>query len=181
VPLAAAREASSLVSLIVTRIAKTCCGALSAGGPERTIVLRIRVAALVIGDDGVLLARHVKDGRTAFLLPGGGAEPGEAARDALARELREEAELSASIGALRYVIEARSPEGRRHIVQLVFEATALSAVGASSDVRVAGCEWHPVNELRRLPIHPDAGAVIADDLESASRPQCRYVIARWRD
>ena len=35
-------------------------------------MVRIRVAALIVRDRNVLLARHVKHARTTYLLPGGG-------------------------------------------------------------------------------------------------------------
>jgi 8-oxo-dGTP diphosphatase len=142
--------------------------------------LRIRVAALVVRDGKILLARHVKDGRTAYLLPGGGIEPREPAHNALVRELREEADVPCHVGQLRYVVEAIAPDGARHIVQLVFEAEIEGEPGASRDLRVAGCEWHEVAELRVLPLHPDSGKEMADDFE---RGACslRYLRARWRD
>jgi len=81
---------------------------------------RIRVAALALRDGALMLAKHRKDDRESFLLPGGGIEHGESIRDALARELREEARVACDIGALRYVIEVQAPLLSRHIVQFVF-------------------------------------------------------------
>jgi 8-oxo-dGTP pyrophosphatase MutT (NUDIX family) len=51
-------------------------------------VIRI-VAAVVLDADGRLLVVR-KCGTTAFIQPGGKIEPGESARDAVAREVREE-------------------------------------------------------------------------------------------
>jgi 8-oxo-dGTP diphosphatase len=143
--------------------------------------LRVRVAALAIRKDKVLLARHVKSNRSAYLLPGGGMESGETASQTLTRELREEAAVDVRVGDLRYVVEARSPDGRRHMLQLVFAVKIDGEVGASGDPRVAECAWHPIAELRTLRVHPDVGSVIADDLGRGSTPTCRYVLATWRD
>jgi ADP-ribose pyrophosphatase YjhB (NUDIX family) len=140
--------------------------------------MRIRVAALVIREGRVLLARHVKNGRTSFLLPGGGVEADELSHDALARELREEASVGARIGALRYVVEARSPDGAKHLLQLVFSASIDGEVGASRDARVAACEWHDVASLESLDLHPSIGAAIAADLRDG-RATCRYLAAPW--
>jgi len=143
------------------------------------VIPRVRVAALVVLDGRVLLARHVKEGRTSYLLPGGGMESAESAAAALRRELHEEADVACAVGALRYVVEARAPDRSRHIVQLVFAAHLLGPVGASRDPRVAACEWHPIDALLHLPLHPDAGAAIAADLVAGSTPP-RYLDAPWR-
>ena len=141
--------------------------------------MRVRVAALAIQGDRVLLARHVKNGRVSFLLPGGGVESGETAHQALAREMREEAGVACRIGDLRYVVEARSPNGAKHLMQLVFDVTIDGDVGPSSDARVAACEWHDVEALRTLDVHPAVGPILADDLTSGDGPRCRYLLAAW--
>ncbi len=142
-------------------------------------MVRVRVAALVIRGDRVLLARHVKNGRTSYLLPGGGLESDETAREALARELREEASVASAIGDLVYVVEARAPSGSKHLVQLVFMTDVEGEVGASTDARVAACEWHAVESLRTLNLHPAVGAILADDLRGSGAPACRYLVAPW--
>jgi len=144
-------------------------------------MVRVRVAALAVKKEKILLARHVKANRSAFLLPGGGMESGEAAAESLLRELREEAGVDARIGDLRYVMEAHSPDGKRHILQLVFAVNIDGEIGASLDPRVAECAWHPINDLRTLRMHPDAGATIADDLAAGAAPSCRYLLAPWRE
>jgi 8-oxo-dGTP diphosphatase len=140
---------------------------------------RIRVAALAVRGEEILLARHIKDGLTSYLLPGGGLDDDETAHDALARELREEASVDGVIGDLRYVVEVLAPDRSRHLIQLVFGVRIDGAIGDSSDSRVARCEWHPIAALRTLPIHPAIGVIIADDLARAKTAQCRYVLAEW--
>lgn len=142
-------------------------------------MIRNRVAALCISGGQILLAKHVRAARVAYLLPGGGIDAGETALDALARELREEAGVDGDVGAFRYLVETQAPGGQRHLVQLVFEVTLRGPVGRSSDPRVAECAWHPISDLRRLPIHPDTGHRLADDLgrEAAG---CWYLHVPWR-
>lgn len=122
---------------------------MSADGP------RLRVAALVIRDDRVLLVRHVKYGETRWLLPGGGVDRGETLADALRRELREETGLQVAPGPLVSFEEAVSPDGARHVVQLVFRAEILSgeARATGDDARVAEAVFVPVAELPALCLH----------------------------
>lgn len=141
-------------------------------------MVRVRVAALIIRDGRVLLARHVKHGRTTHLLPGGGIEQRESTHEALRRELREEASAAITIGALRYVVEAIAPDGSKHLMQLVFEATLDGEVGPSIDPRVAACEWHEVAELEALDLHPAVGRRLAADIASGDTA-CGYVVAPW--
>ena len=143
-------------------------------------MFRVRVAALCVAGERVLLAKHVRGTRATYLLPGGGIASGETAVAAIEREMREEAAADCEVGALRYVVETIAPAGTRHLVQVVFAVTLLGAPGASSDPRVAECAWHPAAALRTLPFHPDVGAAIADDL-AAGFEGCRYLLAPWRD
>jgi len=55
---------------------------------ERAI--RIRAGVLIWRDGEVLLVRHEKGGRSYWLVPGGGVDPGETMVVAAARELIEE-------------------------------------------------------------------------------------------
>lgn len=171
--------------VIVSRGAKTFKSSIAA---ERSmIVVRVRVAGLTVRDGRVLLARHVKNGRTSYLLPGGGLEASETARDALVRELREEAAVQCTIGELLYVVEARSPNGSRHLLQLVFDVDIHGEVGPSGDERVAACEWHDIESLRTLVLHPAIGRELSDDLRNrelsddlrGSGRTCRYLVAPW--
>jgi len=77
------------------------------------------------------------------------------------------------------VIEVQAPLLSRHIVQFVFEAVIDGEIGSSDDPRVVACAWHRLDDLPRLPMHPDVGALLADDLR-AGRSDLRYVVARWR-
>jgi 8-oxo-dGTP diphosphatase len=73
----------------------------------------INVAAAVIEREGRILICQRRGGRHALKweFPGGKIEPGEDARSALARELREELQIEAAIGALLHSETVHYPEG----------------------------------------------------------------------
>lgn len=139
---------------------------MSADGP------RLRVAALVTRDGHVLLVRHVKNGETRWLLPGGGVDRGETLADALRRELREETGLEVAPGPLVSFEEAVSPDGARHVVQLVFRAHIVLGEprATGDDARVAEAVFVPVAELPKLCLHLCDAGRLADLLGKTETP-----------
>jgi len=59
--------------------------------------IRIRVGVLIWRDGEVLLVRREKGGRSYWLVPGGGVDPGETMVEAAPRELLEETGYSVEV------------------------------------------------------------------------------------
>jgi len=72
---------------------------------KRADGMRVRAAGLGIIGSAVLVVKHRKDGRSYWLLPGGGIRVGESAKTALQREIREELNISVVVGDLLFVVE----------------------------------------------------------------------------
>ncbi len=147
---------------------------------ERTI--RIRVGVLIWRDDQVLLVRHEKAGRSYWLVPGGGVDPGETMVVAGARELLEETGYVVDIGRLLLVCEAIDPRpAGRHIVNMVFAGTVRSGiltVGADKALRDA--RWHPLTALTEVGMYPPIGAELLACCNENGTGPVRVLGNTWR-
>ncbi len=129
--------------------------------------IRIRVGALIIREGKILLAEHLKGGRQYWLLPGGGVEYGESVEEALQRELREEAGLEIRVMDLLWTLDSIPPDHHRHVLNLIFEAEALSGTlfPAKEEVLQGVC-WVPLAEFPNLVLFPDTKKEALDYLKS---------------
>src|SRR5712692_7734499 len=81
---------------------------------------QLRVAAIIVRQNQILLVEHRKRGQRYWVLPGGRLEGRETLDAALRRELKEELDLQARVGPLVIVCESLAPD--RHVVNLIFQA-----------------------------------------------------------
>jgi ADP-ribose pyrophosphatase YjhB (NUDIX family) len=124
---------------------------------------RLRVGGLLYRDDSLVLVRHEKDGRTYWLLPGGGVEAGETMEQALRRELAEECGLrSMPAGSPVALAESIAPPrdgSRRHVVHVIFALPLpdASTLLPSRDPAVRAVRVVPRTELAELDLRPPIG------------------------
>jgi ADP-ribose pyrophosphatase YjhB (NUDIX family) len=145
-----------------------------------TSTTRIRIAALIVKDDRILLAEHEKNGKRYYLLPGGGMEYGESIEEAIKRELIEEAGLPIAVGDLLWTVDSVPPDLHRHVLNLIVEARALSEELTPTPDRVLrDIVWVPLAELERTTLFPDTRAEILDYLKTGVI-RSRILGKRWR-
>ena len=82
------------------------------------------VAALIVRDSKLLVCQRRRDDSHGLQweFPGGKVEPGESPAQALARELREELGIDATIGKEVYRTSHRYPESQTELVLIFFQA-----------------------------------------------------------
>ncbi len=123
----------------------------------------IRVAAVILRGDSLLLVRHQKPDRPAYwVLPGGRLEPGETVPECAEREVMEETGLTGRFSSVLYVSEFMR-EGR-HTVDITARVAAERSEEAllGSDPEVApgaeptlrGLRWVEFDELKELELLP---------------------------
>jgi ADP-ribose pyrophosphatase YjhB (NUDIX family) len=120
---------------------------------------RVRVSAILRWQGRLLLCRHEKRGREAWLLPGGGVHSGESLLDALEREITEEVGIDppAFEGPVA-IADSIAPDRlvSKHVVHIIFAGDldgSLESV-ASQDEAVRGHRLFDPDELDGIVLHP---------------------------
>ena len=123
---------------------------------------KVRSAGIAVRDGRVLL--HSMPGRDYWMAPGGGVRFGETTRDAIAREIREELGVDATVGRLLWVVEHffTSTTRRRHQLAWFHEialpadcsAVLREAWQVRGDDGLVTFRWIPFAELATLAVIP---------------------------
>lgn len=142
---------------------------------------RLRVAAVLPVEGGIVLVRHVKDDAAYHLLPGGGVEAGESMSDALRREVLEETGLLCEVVSLLFLSDSIDPAGARHMVQATFLARVTSGdlTDRPLDPAIVSVEVVDPEDLGTLDLRPPMAPAIAEASRSGFSIPARYLGPLW--
>jgi 8-oxo-dGTP diphosphatase len=142
---------------------------------------QLRVAAIILRQDQLLLVEHRKRGQRYWVLPGGRLEGNETLDAALRRELEEELRVEARVGRLVIVCESLAPD--RHVVNLIFQAEIGESAEPQLDPRdpvLAGWQWVSADQLPRLDFRPPIAEAVQQEIAEHFAGPVRVLGDTWR-
>lgn len=143
--------------------------------------LKVRVCGLLVEGDALLLAKHKREGRIYWVLPGGGLEPGESLTGCLRREMEEETGLKVEVKDVLFLFDVKEPQ--RHVVSIVFGVRRKGGELKPRNIpqegeRLETVEFVPLNRLEDIDLRP---AGIKEEIEKAlGREGIPYIRYPWR-
>jgi 8-oxo-dGTP diphosphatase len=147
-----------------------------------TQVIRIRVAGILVKDGKILLVRHEKNGKSYWLLPGGGVDFGESAGEALIREFKEEVGLTVQVGKLVLVHDSIPPNRHRQVLNLYFLVTAEQFdLKVTPDAVLRDAAFYALSEFPQMQVNPDMKKEILEGIAKGWSESCRYLGNEWKD
>lgn len=143
--------------------------------------LRLRIAAVLPVEGGIVLVRQAKAGVAYHLLPGGGVEAGETIAQALRREVLEETGLECRLTAPLFISDSIAPDGGRHMVQLTFLATVTGGELAAkpTDPAILSLEVVDPQDLATLDLRPPMATALHEASLAHYGVPARYLGALW--
>ena len=120
---------------------------------------RIRVAGILIENDKILLIQHYKNNKKYWLIPGGGNDWGETAKEALIREYKEETNMDIEVDEFLFFSETIYPNKERHILNLFFRIHRNekndSIVKLGDEAVLADLKFVTKEELKKMTVYPN--------------------------
>ena len=122
--------------------------------------VRLSTRAVIINDSEILILKDISDPAQRFVLPGGGIEFTESAKNALKRELLEEVGASLSIGRFLGCFEQGFTHwqlGQLHDVSLLFlveVSTEQKHQIVSQEERYLCC-WFSIDKINEIDLGPN--------------------------
>lgn len=141
---------------------------------------RVRVAAVVVRGDRLLLVRQRKGENTYWLLPGGGLDYGESIEQCARREVHEETGLEIEVKKFLYMSEAIAPDQSRHILNVYVLGTALGGTLTTPDEpNIEEVAFVPFADLKGLVMFPAIAESLVVSYENGFEGDMRYLGNMW--
>lgn len=144
----------------------------------------VRVSLIIINERReILLAKHKKQNREYWVLPGGHLDFGETVEQCALRELREETNLIGEFERVVFSSESIDPSGRRHIINFYVLVTVPPGqsiqVGSDEDILTEVC-YKPLDELTQYTVYPNiSNHIIQNHNQNWSVPNIQWLDTPW--
>ncbi|MBN2754016.1 MAG: NUDIX hydrolase [Candidatus Goldbacteria bacterium] len=145
--------------------------------------IRIRVAGICLDKKNrLLLVNHQKNGKSYWLLPGGGVEYGETLHEALKREFMEEMSLNIKkAGELLFVNDSIYPGGKRHVINMYFKVRVSGVLKPNPDHILKNAVYMEKSEFKKILFYPDIKNDIMRMWSNKFMKQAGYLKTKWKD
>jgi 8-oxo-dGTP diphosphatase len=123
--------------------------------------MRLRVTLIIVRDEEILLIDRQRNGRSYYVIPGGGVEPGESLAQAALREAQEELSLDVELGPLLYT--RPWDDGRFQQMEYAFLVSSYDGQPMLDDPEILdkqtpdnvySLQWLPLTTLNGSPCYP---------------------------
>jgi 8-oxo-dGTP diphosphatase len=144
--------------------------------------IRIRAAGILVREGQILLVRHEKNGRSYWLLPGGGVDYGETVEEGLRREFQEEVGLAIQVEKLVLVHDSIPPDRHRQVLNLYFTVSAdRHELRVTPDGVLRDAAFYPLDQFASMTVNPDVKGEILEGIKRKWSESCRYLGNQWKD
>jgi 8-oxo-dGTP diphosphatase len=148
---------------------------------EDRISVELRVSAVVMRGEEILLIRHARGGRSYWVLPGGHPHANEVSSAAVGREILEETGLRVEPGRVLFVWEGIAPDDQRRIVEVVFHAELLDPdLEPGSESVLEEPSFVRLKALSSLPLYPPVGGYLRGAHQEGFQRTAPYLGNLWR-
>jgi 8-oxo-dGTP diphosphatase len=142
---------------------------------------RVRVAAVIVHENKLLVVKHEKNGVGYYLLPGGGLDWSESIFQCAKRELLEETGYFIEPEEVIFTSEAVAPGGVRHIVNFFVRSRFLGGeLTPPEDDIIVSVDWITKEELKTLSLFPAMNEELLAAWEHDFKVPPRHLDIAWK-
>lgn len=150
--------------------------------------MKVRVAAVIMEAENILLIKHRRRGRAYWTLPGGKLMEGETISECLRREVKEETGLDVELSHLLFVADVvpQNDTSNGHVVNLIFHAIVsggelMPGYGGRMDETLDRVEFVLLASVVELDFYPPIASDILEAFMRKFTGKAKYLGNLWQE